>query len=161
MPSSFELSKPVKYSIVFGVGVGISAVIAYKLFKHQRRRPSQHRLMNYEDIYAKEKALPSVIIDGPIDGPMTVIEESSVNEIHNNNVNTEDILVGDNQENVESSLEENSLLEEFLSSKREPVETDSVDDVFNEHKVRRYFIWTSHAFMYFTTALYILLDSLP
>lgn len=140
MPSSFELSKPVKYSIVFGVGVGISAVIAYKLFKHQRRRPSQHRLMNYEDIYAKEEALPSVIIDGPIDGPMTVIEESSVNEIHNNNVNTEDILVGDNQENVESSLEENSLLEEFLSSKREPVETDSVDDVFNEHKVRRYFI---------------------
>lgn len=140
MPSSFELSKPAKYSIVFGVGVGISAVIAYKLFKHQRRRPSQQRLMNYEDIYAKEKALPSVIIEGPIDGPMTVIEESSVNETHNNNVNTEDILVGDNQENVESSLEENSLLEEFLSSKREPVETDSVDDVFNEHKVRRYFI---------------------
>ena len=139
MPIIFELSKPVKYSIVFGVGVGISAVIAYKVFKHQRRRPSsQHRPMNYEDIYAKEKAVPSVIIEGPVDGPMTVIEESSINEIYNN-VNTGNILEEDNQENVESSLEENSLLEEFLSSKREPVETDSVDDGFNEHKVRRYF----------------------
>ena len=141
MPSSFELSKPLKYSIVFGVGVGISAAIAYKVFKYQRRRSSsQHRLMNYEDIHAKKRAVPSVIIEGPIDGPMTVIEESSANEIRNNNVNTEHILEEDNQENVESSLEENSLLEEFLSSQREPVETDSVDDGFNEHKVRRYFI---------------------
>ena len=70
MPFSWELSRPVKYGIIITASLGLSAAIAYKVYKHQRRRHYLHQFKPIEKemtvIEEVKRSPPDVIIDIPM-----------------------------------------------------------------------------------------------
>lgn len=131
MPFSWELSKPVKYGIIIAASVGLSAAIVYKVYKHQRRRhylqqfkPIEKEMVVVEEV---ERSPPDVIIDIP----MQVIEETS------NLVETGSNGESFEPESIAVASVDDSVIDDFIASKREPVEVDSLDDVFMEQKLHR------------------------